>query len=150
MSRIYVSSVIEAPAETVWAYIRNFNDLPKWFPGVVDSHIEMDKTSGQPGCVRNFGLENGARMREQLLAFSDSEHSLTYKMIDGPLPVQNYVASVRLLTVTEGDHTFAEYEVTFDCDSEQEDELIASLKKIYQAAFDHLVNHVPAAMVNTK
>jgi hypothetical protein len=150
MSRIYVSSVIEAPAEIVWAYIRNFNDLPKWFPGVVDSHIEMDKTSGQVGCVRNFGLENGARMREQLLALSDSEHSLTYKMLDGPLPVQNYVASVRLLPVTEGDRTFAEYEVTFDCAPEQEDELISTLNGIYRAAFDHLVNHVPAAMVNAK
>lgn len=150
MPRIYVSSAVEAPIETVWAYVRDFNSLPKWFPGVIDSYIETGKPSDQVGCVRNFGLEDGARMREQLLAFSDPEHSFTYKMIDGPLPVQNYVASVRLLPVTEGNHTFAEYEVTFDCAPAQEDQLMASLNNIYRAAFEHLVNHVPAVTVSTK
>lgn len=150
MPRTYISSVIEAPTEEVWAYVRNFNELPKWFPGVVDSHIETGKAADEVGCVRNFGLEDGARMREQLLAFSAPEHSFTYKMIDGPMPVQNYVASVRLLPVTEGDRTFAEYEVTFDCAPEQEDELVTSLSAIYRAALDHLVNHVPATMVNAK
>lgn len=150
MPRIYVSSVIEAPTKTVWAYIRDFNELPKWFSGVSNSHIETGKAPDQVGCVRNFGLPDGKRMREQLLAFSGPEHSFTYKMLDGPLPVQNYVASVRLLPVTEGDQTFAEYEVTFDCAPEQEAELIASLSAIYRAAFDHLANHVPAAMVNAK
>ncbi|HEV3036917.1 MAG TPA: SRPBCC family protein [Candidatus Angelobacter sp.] len=144
MAKIYISSVIKAPIEIVWEYIRDFNGLPKWFPGVTDSRLEADKLSGQVGCIRNFGLEGGARMREQLLAFSDHAHSCTYRMLEGPLPVQNYVGTVRLLPVTEGDLTFAEYQVDFECAREQENELTSSLSKIYRGAFEHLVQHLPA------
>src|SRR5579859_1058375 len=143
MAKIYISSVIEAPIETVWEYIRDFNCLPKWFPGVIDSYIEADMRSDQVGCIRNFGLQGGPRMREQLLAFSDHAHSCAYKMLEGPLPVRNYVGTVRLLPVTDGDRTFAEYAVEFDCPLEQENELITSLSKIYQGAFEHLVQHLP-------
>ncbi len=144
MAKIYISSVIEAPIKAVWEYIRDFNDLPKWFPGVIDSYIEADQRSDQAGCIRNFGLQGGPRMREQLLAFSDQAHSCAYKMLEGPLPVRNYVAVVRLLPVTDGDRTFAEYAVEFDCAPEQESELITSLSKIYQGAFAHLMQHLPA------
>jgi uncharacterized protein YndB with AHSA1/START domain len=144
MAKIYISSVIEAPIEAVWEYIRDFNDLSKWFPGVTDSHIEADKRSDQVGCMRNFGLEGGARMREQLLAFSDHRHSCTYKMLEGPLPVRNYVGTVQLLPVTDGNRTFAEYVVEFDCAREQENELTTSLSKIYQGAFEQLMQHLPA------
>jgi uncharacterized protein YndB with AHSA1/START domain len=144
MAKIYISSVIEAPVETVWEYIRDFNGLPKWFPGVTDSHVEADKRSDQVGCIRNFGLEGGPRMREQLLAFSNQGHSYTYKMLEGPLPVSNYVGNVRLLPVTEGHRTFAEYVVEFDCAREQENELVASFSKTYQGAFEHLTRNLPA------
>ncbi|HET6368382.1 MAG TPA: SRPBCC family protein, partial [Pseudomonadales bacterium] len=38
--KVYVSSVIEAPADAVWAQIRDFNGLPKWTPFVAESRIE--------------------------------------------------------------------------------------------------------------
>jgi uncharacterized membrane protein len=144
MPKIYISSVIEAQIETVWEYIRDFNSLPKWFPGVTDSHMEADKRSDQVDCIRNFGLEGGPRMREQLLVFSDHGHICTYKMLEGPLPVRNYMGTVRLLPVTDGDRTFAEYVVEFDCAPGQENEMTASLSRIYQGAFEHLMQHVPA------
>jgi hypothetical protein len=144
MAKISISSVIKAPIEKVWEYIRDFNDLPKWFPGVTDSRLETDRLSSQVGCIRNFGLEGGARMREQLLEFSECAHSCTYRMLEGPLPVRNYVGTVRLLPVTEGDLTFAEYQVDFECAPEQENELTSSLSKIYQGAFEHLMQRLSA------
>ena len=142
MPKIYTSSVIETPIQSVWNYIRDFNSLPKWFPGVTDSKIESGMSSGQVGCIRDFGLDGGARMREQLLALSDQSYSCTYKMIEGPLPVSNYLATVRLLPITDGNRTFAEYLVEFDCASEQETELKTLLSKTYQGAFDNLKQHL--------
>jgi hypothetical protein len=84
MPKIHVTSVIPAPLESVWEYIRDFNGLPKWFPGVTDSHIEPGAPVNQAGCVRNFGLEGGPRIREQLLALSDQDHVCNYKMIECP------------------------------------------------------------------
>ena len=40
MTNIHESGVIAAPVQLVWDYVRDFNTLPKWFPGVTDSHIE--------------------------------------------------------------------------------------------------------------
>ena len=45
MIRIYVSSVIDAGADNVWARIRDFNALPAWHPAIADSRIEIDDLS---------------------------------------------------------------------------------------------------------
>jgi uncharacterized membrane protein len=37
MVKVYISSVIDAPAGRVWAHIRDFNGLPNWVPAVADS-----------------------------------------------------------------------------------------------------------------
>jgi polyketide cyclase/dehydrase/lipid transport protein len=142
MPKLYISSVINAPVQSVWDYIRDFNSLPKWFPGVTDSKIESGMRSDQIGCIRDFGLEGGPRIREQLLAFSDQDHSCRYKMLSGPLPLSNYVASVRLFPVTDGNQTFAEISSEFDCAREQESELSGFLSNTYQGAFDILKHHV--------
>lgn len=141
MAKIYISSVVAAPVEKVWQYIRDFNSLPKWFPGVTDSKIEAGMRSDQVGCVRDFGLEGGERMRERLLELSDRDHSCTYTVLQAPMPVSNYIARVRLLPITDGDQTFAEYAVEFDCAQQQESELTGELTKVYQGALEHLKQH---------
>lgn len=142
MAKVYTSSVIAAPVERVWEYLRDFNGLPNWFPGVTDSHIEPGKTAGQAGCVRNFGLEGGPRMREQLLAISDDSHSFSYKMLEGPLPVSSYQATVRLLPVTDGNQTFAELTSEFACAEKAEESGLAGfLSQTYHGAFERLKQH---------
>jgi hypothetical protein len=141
MAKIYISSVIDFPVQKVWEYIRNFNELPKWFPGLTDSKIEAGMLSDQVGCIRDFGLQAGGRVREQLIALSDRDHSFSYRMLEGPIPVTNYLAHVRLHQVTNGDRTFAEYKVEFDCAPGQEKDLIPFLSNFFSAAFEHLNQH---------
>lgn len=136
MAKIHVTSIIPAPVERVWEYIRDFNSLPKWFPGVTDSHIEPGVPVNQVGCIRNFGLEGGARIREQLLALSDQEHVFNYKMIECPLPIANYVATVRL--AGDGNTTLAEITSQFDVQPTQEKEIVGMLTSTYQGAFELL------------
>ena len=40
MIKVYTSSVIDAPADSVWSTVRDFNALPRWTPFVADSRIE--------------------------------------------------------------------------------------------------------------
>jgi hypothetical protein len=140
MAKIQVSSVIEAPVERVWDHIRDFNSLPSWFPGVTDSHIEAGATPNQAGCVRNFGLEGGARIREQLLKLSDQSHECNYKMIECPLPIANYVATVRLSSSDSKD-TLVEISSQFDSPPEAEKEMVGLLTTTYQGAFELLKKH---------
>jgi len=142
MAKVYKSSLIEARLESVWEYVRDFNGLPKWFPGVTDSHIEAGVPADQVGCVRNFGLTGGPRVRERLLALSDHGHACTYTMVESPMPVSNYVATLRLLPVTDGNRTFSEYTAEFDCPPGQEKELITFFgETCFQAAFEKLKHH---------
>ncbi|HLW53596.1 MAG TPA: SRPBCC family protein [Candidatus Angelobacter sp.] len=140
MARIQVSSIIPAAVERVWDYIRDFNGLPRWFPGVTDSHIEAGPPVNQPGCVRNFGLEGGPRIREQLIELDDRDRRCHYKMIECPLPIKNYVATVKLST-GEGKNTKIEITSQFDAPPAQEKEMVGMLTGTYQGAFELLKKH---------
>ena len=61
MIKVYTSSVIEAPADAVWAQVRDFNGLPKWTPFVAESRIEEGMPADRIGCVRNFRLQGRRR-----------------------------------------------------------------------------------------
>ena len=139
MVKVYSSSVIEAPADRVWAVIRDFNGLPKWHPLIRDSRIEGDAPSDRVGCIRNFNLKDGGNIREQLLALSDYEYSVTYSILASPMGVHNYVATLKLTPVTDGERTFAEWTAEFECEFGREQSLADLVGQgVFQAAFDNL------------
>ena len=84
MAKAYSSAVIPAPVTAVWAVVRDFNALPQWTPFVAESRIEQKKASDQIGCIRNFRLKDGGRIREQLLSLSDYEMSFEYSITRKP------------------------------------------------------------------
>jgi len=114
VAKAYASAVIDAPIETVWKIVRDFNGLATWHPAIASSEIEEGRGSAEVGCVRSFYLQDGAHVREQLLALSDSEHSLSYSFVKPAFPVTNYVAGIRLLPITDGNRTFVEWTAVFD------------------------------------
>ena len=139
MPKVYVSSVIGAPAADVWAVVRNFNGLPSWTPFVADSRIEQNAPADQIGCIRNFSLKDGGRIREKLLALSDYDLSCSYAILESPMGVENYVATLSLTPVTDGNRTFAEWWAEFDCAPEREGQLARDIGQgVFQAAFDSL------------
>ena len=115
MPRVYISSVVDAPVARVWEKIRDFNALPRWHPRIRDSRIENGEPSDRVGCVRDFHLQNGDRIRERLLGLSDHDLFCTYAILESPMPLTDYVATLRLTPVTDGDRTFAEWTAEFDC-----------------------------------
>ena len=124
MAKVYSSAVIPAAATAVWSLVRDFNALPNWTPFVADSRIEQNRPSDQIGCVRNFRLKDGGRIRERLLALSDYEMSFEYAILESPMGVENYLSTFRLLPVTDSGHVFAEWTAEFDAAPEREGELV--------------------------
>jgi hypothetical protein len=139
MVKVYTSSVIDAPADKVWGHVRDFNGLPRWVPTVADSRIENGLPPDRVGCIRNFNLKDGGNLREQLLALSDYEYSVTYSILASPMGVENYVATLKLTPVTDGERTFAEWTAEFECEPAREQELADLVGQgVFQAAFDTL------------
>src|SRR5687768_14872403 len=106
MVQVYVSSVIDADAEAVWQRVRDFNGLPQWHPGIADSRIANGEPADKVGCVRNFHTSDGGLIRERLLALSDYDYSCTYAILESPMGVENYTATLKLTPVTDGGRTF--------------------------------------------
>jgi hypothetical protein len=142
MIRVYVSSVIDAGADTVWSRIRDYNALPLWHPNIADSRIENNEPSDRVGCIRHFHTRDGGMIRERLLGFSDYEYTHTYEILESPMGVAQYVATLKLTPITDGDRTFAEWSAEFDCAEGRENELSQLIGQgVFQAGFDALKRH---------
>ena len=139
MARVYVSTVVNARNDRVWARVRDFNGHDRWHPAVATSTIERAQASDKIGCVRDFRLRNGDRIREKLLGLSDYDMFCTYSILESPMGVENYVATLRLTPVTDGDQTFLEWTAEFDCAPEREADLVSNIGGgVFQGGFDAL------------
>ncbi|MEX2630611.1 MAG: SRPBCC family protein [Tistlia sp.] len=139
MVRVYTSSVLGAPADRVWRLVRDFNALPEWHPAIADSRIENGLPGDRVGCVRNFNLKDGGNIREQLLSLSDFDLTFSYAILESPMGVDNYLATLKLTPVTDGDRTFAEWSAEFDCAPGRERELAELVGQgVFQGGFDTL------------
>ena len=142
MARVYVSSVIDAPTARVWERVRDFNGMPRWHPRIRESRIENGEPSARIGWVRGFRLQNGDRIREKLLGLSEYDYFCTYQILESPMPLTDYVATLRLTPVTDGDRTFAEWSAEFECAPENAEDLVNGVgQNVFQGGFDALKRH---------
>jgi carbon monoxide dehydrogenase subunit G len=99
---------INAPAEKVWAIIKNFDDM-SWHPGISKTTAEGGNTKG---ATRVLTLTEGGTVTEVLKKYDEEKMSYAYKMTDistektiihagveekvPVLPVDNYSATIEV------------------------------------------------------
>jgi hypothetical protein len=150
MVKVYTSSVIDASAARIWELVRDFNGLPNWHPLIADSRIEGNQPADKVGCIRNFNLRAGGNIREQLLSLSDYDYSCSYSILVSPMGVENYIATIKLTPITDGDRTFAEWSAEFDCAPEREGELARQIgQEVFQGGFNVLKQRFAAGAIQS-
>ena len=107
----------------MWAILRDFNGHDRWHPAVAVSRIEERRAPTRSAACATSRLKQGGAIREQLLSLSDRDHSFTYCILDAPMPLEGYVATVRLKPVTDGNRTFWHWQSEFKPPPEREAEL---------------------------
>jgi NADPH:quinone reductase len=136
MVEIRRSTVIPATADELWAALRDFNGHALWHPAVSTSIIEGGEASDRIGAVRRFRLQDGSRIREQLLFLSDSKMSFAYCILEAPAPLRDYVASVRLRPVTAENSCFWDWRASFNPPDAERDRLTRFVREdIIEAGF---------------
>jgi hypothetical protein len=112
----YNSIIIDAPIDKVWSTIRDFQDT-SWAKGVVESHTHVgDLPGSQVGSQRKLN----DLFEETLVALDDKNRTFSYSIDEckgTPIEkgkVTNYVGTVRLCPLTDGDKTFFEWTSTWD------------------------------------
>jgi NADPH:quinone reductase len=143
LQRVVRSTIIDAPIERVWAVLRDFNSHDQWHAVVDKSLIERSEASDQVGCIRNFTLKDGNHIREQLLSLDDRHYKSTYCIVQASVPLRNYVATISLKPVTDGQRTFWHWESSFATPAGQEKELRELVAQgVYESGFENLRRHL--------
>jgi hypothetical protein len=141
--RVIRSTIIDAPVDRLWSVLRDFNGHDQYHPIVATSAIERGYSADKVSCVRRFTLKDGSELREQLLSLSDLEMSMSYCLLDTPIPLFNYVAHVRLLPVTDGNRSFWQWEGRFTTPAGREQELADVVGNDVYAAGMEAVRSLP-------
>jgi hypothetical protein len=135
------STIFEQSADHVWSVIRDFGHY-SWAGVPGETVIEDGRSGDSVGCIRAFRAGD-VTIRQKLLAHSDRDRSFTYTLCDPVhLPLRDYVATVRVTPVTDGDRAFVEWSAIFDCaDSEHtrwHAHFMASFRTWLEALREHL------------
>ncbi|MBS3649484.1 zinc-binding dehydrogenase [Pseudaminobacter sp. 19-2017] len=150
MVKVCQSTIIDAPIDEVWRVLRDFNGHDRWHPAIASSAIENGEPVDAIGSVRRFRLADGGELREQLLSLSDTDFRLTYCLLEAPLPLMGYVASIRLKPVTDGNRTFWEWRSEFQPPANRREELTRLVTEdIYRAGFAAIRKLLSAGQART-
>jgi mxaD protein len=130
---------VNASPETTWKMIGNFNHLDVWHPVVVASKL-LQGNGQTAGAERLLTLGNGATITEDLVSLNNGAKSYTYKIVKSPLPIADYVSTIRVSPAADGKATVT-WSSTFDANGASDEEAINTISGIYDAGLNSLDKH---------
>jgi len=132
-------TVINAPADAVWALAGDFGTWDGWHPAIKACDL-TEGGNNQPGTVRKLGLGGDAYLVERLLHHSNPDKSCTYVIVSGVLPVKNYQSTLRVSATADGKAQI-DWGSTFDADGVSDDEAVKVIAGVYEGGFAALQTH---------
>lgn len=133
---------INAPADKVWAIVKDFGALQNWHPAIAESPADK---GNEEGSVRQLKLKGGGALTETLEAYDAAKMRYSYRAKDGgALPVTNYTSTITVKA--EGSSSVVEWRGAFyrgypnnDPPPDQNDEAaVAAITGVYKAGLANL------------
>ena len=97
MSKVDIEAEFSSSAADVWAKIADFGGIGAWAPGIEKCDLEGEGG----GAVRRIAM-GGMEIAERLEAIDDSARQLSYSIVEGPMPVKNYLATIHVSEGADG------------------------------------------------
>jgi carbon monoxide dehydrogenase subunit G len=95
---IRIEEEIRASADAVWPVVSDFAGITRFMAG-----LEKVEVQGQGiGAVRTVTVTGGSKLQERLESFDPKARSFSYSVLPGGVPVQNYLATVKLADAGSG------------------------------------------------
>jgi len=82
--------------DALWKKVGDFCGIGSWAPGVKKCTLSAD------GKQRTLALEGGGEIVETLEKMDNANHSYTYTIVSGPLPVANYHSTISVIADPKG------------------------------------------------
>jgi carbon monoxide dehydrogenase subunit G len=126
--QVNVEEEIATDAANVWQLIRNFGDISAWASGIV-----VNTQGSDVGMIRQLDF-NSDKIVERCEAHDDALMSFTYRLLESPWPMSDYVATVTL-TRAGPDKTLIEWSSTFQAVPEQAEAARNLVENTYRKGF---------------
>lgn len=90
-----VASMIEinAKPDKVWGIVKNFDGLQNWL-SIFSATPLVKGQNGKRGAIRELNIKDGPKLTEELVAYEDARMVYTYRIVESPLPLDNYQSSM--------------------------------------------------------
>jgi carbon monoxide dehydrogenase subunit G len=108
MARISVNQDYAASAANVWQKLSDFGALADWMPGVKSCEVNGRGV----GAVRTL-VTGPVKVVEKLESIDDVERSLSYSLVEGPMPLHNFLATIKV-TETSPSSCNVDWSAVFD------------------------------------
>ncbi len=122
-----------APAQDVWSVIGNFGGLADWHPAAIACVLSEQGAD----TIRTISIPGGGVLVERLEAHDDDAMSHTYSIVDGPLPVANYMSTIRVVPETDTSCR-VEWKGSFEASGAPDDAAQKVVRGIYTAGLSAL------------
>ncbi|MBW2363946.1 MAG: SRPBCC family protein [Deltaproteobacteria bacterium] len=134
MAKAKVQDVFDSPIDRVWGLIKDFGDISAWAPDA-----KVTKLNGKGvGMIRHVESEVGY-FNERCEAYDDHSHSFSYSLVESPVPVKNYYATVTL-TEKDADSCKIEWSSNFQPVNISEDEIVKLVEDAYGVFIENIKN----------
>ncbi len=120
-----------ASADAVWTKIGDFCGISNWHPAIEKCVLSAD------GKMRTLSLKGGGTVVEKLENRDDAGHSYSYSIVDGPLPVANYVSTISV--AKDGAGSVVTWSGKYDAKGASDADSKKTMDGVYQAGVDVLV-----------
>jgi hypothetical protein len=134
MSKVQVIATIPASPQAIWDMVGDFGAIAKWHPAIAECHAE----GTGPGALRRLTLVNGTTLAERLEEFNDGERYYSYSLVEGPLPVRDYYATLHVRAAYDAPSSTIEWTGAFTARDVPENEAEQLIRSVYQAGIDNL------------
>ena len=137
MTTARVEAELEAPADAVWKCFADFGDTAAWGPPGTSSTLEGSGV----GAIRTFLAGGVPQAREQLVAYDPAARTLSYTIVESPLPARDYRATIAIRDAGAGRSTIV-WSSSFEPAGLPEADTRALIEQIYGSFVDTLKQHL--------
>ncbi|GLQ30415.1 SRPBCC family protein [Litoribrevibacter albus] len=130
-AEVEVNRVFDASIKKVWKKFGKFCAIQRW-QSLVDT---CDVYENKRGIHRAIVMDDGGVFVERLLEYSDLNHSFTYNILSGPVPVTNYLSTLKFEDIGNRQTLFT-WTATFDVDYEIEQDVVDNLYTLFENGVD--------------
>jgi carbon monoxide dehydrogenase subunit G len=139
MPKFEVDKEIAGDIDQAWSLLADFGGTA-WIPGIESCEVEGAEGVGQ---IRKLKMGPMA-IHERLESFDPEARSLSYSIVEGPLPTENYLATVSLSNAGDG-KVRVQWGASFDIPSMDDDAangIASSIEGSYSGMVDALAKAI--------